>query len=761
MSEILSNTGVKLWAETDYSELWLTVFDQLTGQGGKSNIRLIDEAIGKINAALDGYKFEFSSDEDRLYISKGDSKLPVSLIDSNGHVASKVDGTTITIDESGVVKGIPVDDALSEESTNPLQNKVIAGELKSIKSKIGTDESAIKQNTSNITSNTKRIEANETAISTLNGTGNGSVKKAVSDGIAKVVAGAPEDFDTLKEMSDWISTHETSASAMNSAIKDNKSAITALQIGKADKTEIPIVPTNVSEFTNDAGYLTEHQDISNLVVKEEGKGLSSNDYTSEEKTKLGGVGTSQGQNLIPYPYDGTEGNTNGITWTVNDDGSVTANGTASKEAPYSLIYPYNLSTMKSLQLGNTYIISDGLTDEQHTNVGYMQLVRYDKNNPTNWKYGVSSMKGTEIYTANDENTLQYGIRLIIRNGATANNITFKPMLEVGTMSHEYQPTTISNTSLNERLSDQQGQNLIPYPYYRPDSYTNNGITWTVNEDGSVTANGTATATAHYTVFIGKLGLEIGKNYVLTITTVKGQASLYLANKNKQNINTDIAACRTVNNSTLSVIFKYSQTDDFDRDELGLYIVAGTTLTNCIIKFQLERGTIRHEYQPTTLSNPTLKKKIESALQPESIVNNQTTTVAGIALDARQANPNIDGSLAKQISDLNGSLTFENSPMVSKKYNLAKNGSITIPCLNCIIFFVGHLASHFLIATTVGYQSDSIRSRVSFVNGNEQIGVTIAYSKEDTLEAYSGKFTISNTRDSMDVIVIGIKNYSKV
>lgn len=825
MSEILSNTGVKLWAETDYSELWLTVFDQLTGQGGKSNIRLIDEAIGKINAALDGYKFEFSSDEDRLYISKGDSKLPVSLIDSNGHVASKVDGTTITIDESGVVKGIPVDDALSEESTNPLQNKVIAGELKSIKSKIGTDESAIKQNTSNITSNTKRIEANETAISTLNGTGNGSVKKAVSDGIAKVVAGAPEDFDTLKEMSDWISTHETSASAMNSAIKDNKSAITALQIGKADKTEIPIVPTNVSEFTNDAGYLTEHQDISNLVVKEEGKGLSSNDYTSEEKTKLGGVGTSQGrniipypysqttktvygvtftdnkdgsigisgtqdgstsrpymgvgiwwgtdkkegnikidantyftisancssdnagiryyvydesgskladnivygtatktlkfdvdtwvalcietaansetydcickpqlelgtiahayepsiesnvnlkkeidktstlqgQNLIPYPYDGTEGNTNGITWTVNDDGSVTANGTASKEAPYSLIYPYNLSTMKSLQLGNTYIISDGLTDEQHTNVGYMQLVRYDKNNPTNWKYGVSSMKGTEIYTANDENTLQYGIRLIIRNGATANNITFKPMLEVGTMSHEYQPTTISNTSLNERLSDQQGQNLIPYPYYRPDSYTNHGITWTVNEDGSVTANGTATATAHYTVFIGKLGLEIGKNYVLTITTVKGQASLYLANKNKQNINTDIAACRTVNNSTLSVIFKYSQTDDFDHDELGLYIVAGTTLTNCIIKFQLERGTIRHEYQPTTLSNPTLKKEIGSALQPESIVNNQTTTVVGFALDARQANPNIDGSLAKQISDLNGSLNSKKIP----------------------------------------------------------------------------------------------------
>ena len=52
---------------------------------------------------------------------------------------------------------------------------------------------------------------------------------------------------------------------------------------------------------------------------------------------------------------------------------------------------------------------------------------------------------------------------------------------------------------------------------------------------------------------------------------------------------------------------------------------------------------------------TLKDKIGTALQPESIVNNLTTTEAGFALDARQANPNIDGSLAKQISDLNGSL----------------------------------------------------------------------------------------------------------
>lgn len=35
------------------------------------------------------------------------------------------------------------------------------------------------------------------------------------------------------------------------------------------ENEIPEVPTNVSAFTNDAGYLTEHQDISGLATKTE------------------------------------------------------------------------------------------------------------------------------------------------------------------------------------------------------------------------------------------------------------------------------------------------------------------------------------------------------------------------------------------------------------------------------------------------------------------------------------------------------------
>ena len=39
--------------------------------------------------------------------------------------------------------------------------------------------------------------------------------------VAEIVAGAPQDFDTLKELSDWLTSHEGTAAEMNSAIAKN------------------------------------------------------------------------------------------------------------------------------------------------------------------------------------------------------------------------------------------------------------------------------------------------------------------------------------------------------------------------------------------------------------------------------------------------------------------------------------------------------------------------------------------------------------
>lgn len=111
-----------------------------------------------------------------------------------------------------------------------------------------------------------RITAVESKIDTLNGTGEGSVAKQVADAVAQIVSDAPEAYDTLKEISDWISNHSGDAAEMNSAIQQNTADIGGLETGKVDKVE--------------------------------GKQLSTNDYTNSEKDKLGGIETGAQVNAL-------------------------------------------------------------------------------------------------------------------------------------------------------------------------------------------------------------------------------------------------------------------------------------------------------------------------------------------------------------------------------------------------------------------------------------------------------------------------------
>ena len=87
------------------------------------------------------------------------------------------------------------------------------------------------------------IKANTDAITVLNGDGEGSVSKQVADAVASIVADAPEAYDTLKEISDWISSHADDAAAMNSQINTNKTDIAGL------KTLIGTLPESAASTT--------------------------------------------------------------------------------------------------------------------------------------------------------------------------------------------------------------------------------------------------------------------------------------------------------------------------------------------------------------------------------------------------------------------------------------------------------------------------------------------------------------------------------
>lgn len=117
--------------------------------------------------------------------------------------------------------------------------------IKDIVAKSAYDDSSIKT----------QINANKTAIDTLNGDASqvGSVAKQVADAVASIVANAPEAYDTLVEISDWISSHSNDASAMNTSILANTNAINALKAlvgtlpdGTAAKTIIEYIDSKVA-----------------------------------------------------------------------------------------------------------------------------------------------------------------------------------------------------------------------------------------------------------------------------------------------------------------------------------------------------------------------------------------------------------------------------------------------------------------------------------------------------------------------------------
>lgn len=155
------------------------------------------------------------------------SKDKVAEADLDTDLAAKLNGkadvgTAEDTSDMDTLKGAK---KYADEKSNAVQTEVDALEAKvgavtDGKTVVQMIEEAQAAATYDDTEIKADIQANTAAIGVLNGeaTVDGSVKKTVADEIAKIVADAPESFDTLKEISDWISTHSDDASAMNSAI---------------------------------------------------------------------------------------------------------------------------------------------------------------------------------------------------------------------------------------------------------------------------------------------------------------------------------------------------------------------------------------------------------------------------------------------------------------------------------------------------------------------------------------------------------------
>lgn len=165
----------------------------------------------------------------------------------------------------------------------------------------------------------------------------------------------------------------------------------------------------------------------------------------------------------------------------------------------------------------------------------------------------------------------------------------------------------------------RAENLINWPYYSKDGLVSNGITFTVNDDGSVTANGTATATAQFNC-IGRTTavnyrLTDGKTYTISGCPKGGSTSTYKQGMTGTKSSGGVAIVSDIGNGAT---FTYSEAN---HTYLSFYIqiFAGQTVSDLTFYPMLEEGITAHEYQPPYLSRQSLKKKID---ETQSMVSDE-------------------------------------------------------------------------------------------------------------------------------------------
>ena len=275
--------------------------------------------------------------------------------------------------------------------------------------------------------------------------------------------------------------------------------------------------------------------------------------------KIGGM-TRKCTNLIPFPYaDGGVGavkESNGITWKVNADGSITAKGTATALSYFIL--------SRSVDFGSEKVNA--------------VLETASGNGKT--------FSGGGMFWNAENNTLS----LELGTYAEDVNKTFYPMINEGSSALPYEPYFEGLRSAPVSEVESVGVNLIPYPYIDT-TKTVNGVTFTVNNDGSIGVKGTATANAvFYLVANKKINALVSGITYIPSTATSTTKTILMCNY----IDTD----GTTKNFTTSLKGAMQYPSNVKSDVIYLLVQNGTTVDETVYPM-LNKGTTALPYTPFT------------------------------------------------------------------------------------------------------------------------------------------------------------------
>ena len=270
--------------------------------------------------------------------------------------------------------------------------------------------------------------------------------------------------------------------------------------------------------------------------------------------------TRSGKNKLPYNYyNGNSKTTNGITFTVNKDRSITANGTATANAQFSITNPDNYTIIT-----NSYKL-----------VG--------ENNAYTKKAIRGSYKkadGTIRYISSDssftipEGATNVHIYVVILQGETVNNVTFYPML-----------LNLTETDLTFEAGGASPSPDYPSPIENVEGKNKFNKNTTVSgyiefKNGQVTSNNTYTSSDF-------IEIDENTNYYCNYTCYKSDAyGMAFYDKDKNYISGSMLANSFVTPSNA----KYYRFCVRNENYKGSFITDINTV-------QLEEGTAATDYVP--------------------------------------------------------------------------------------------------------------------------------------------------------------------
>ena len=383
-------------------------------------------------------------------------------------------------------------------------------------------------------------------------------------------------------------------------VRDISSGTTIHEVAYLDDVEpISEQVSDLSQSVDDI-YTILQQEVYNAQdieqeysSRETADGADIIDGALETVKKIQGA-TVKTTNLLRFPYlDGASYTSNGVTVTANSDGSITINGT-----PTSYVYYKFISNFRGV---GKFILS-GIPSSANLSFSF---TAYDSAGNSigvvDGYRGQTMQFDTADYEGYDHALLR--IRRV-KDGVAINNVTVYPMLNEGSSALPYMPYFPGLKNAYFQGLQSTGRNLIPFPY-SDSTKTENGVTFTVNDDGSVTANGTATSQVSF-YFVSSsnpiLAFPIGTVLSLAGCPSGGNPRTFFLNLLSTDYTEGIT--ETGNGGTLTTTKKSYY--------LYFRMEQGVTLTNAVIRPMLNYGSSALPYEPYISHEISLPEPVELA-----------------------------------------------------------------------------------------------------------------------------------------------------